>query len=88
MIEDENFAFDWYIHMYLASECMGDSGHVFFYDQVVWEGLEHQAKGSSLHMVQVKRESVLEGRVLDVFNGSICPGMSGKHGYSPLYRFE
>lgn len=31
--------------------------------------VEHQAKGLSLHMVQVKRESVLEGRVLDVFAG-------------------
>lgn len=32
-----------------------------------------------------------EGRVLDVFDGSIRPsmsGMSGKHGFSPLYGFE
>lgn len=70
------------------SEVHGRFGVLSFNNQVVWEGWEQQAKGLSLHMVQAKRESVLEGRVLDVFDGSIRPGMSGKHGFSPLYRFE
>ena len=66
---------------------MGDSGSCLSTTKLYGKG-GPSSEGAKFAYGTGEAREHSEGRVLDVFDGSIRPGMSGKHGFSPLYGFE